>query len=76
MFNKQNVIIFVLSNKELIDMLNKNELKELIDHEIKNLTFYALFFDELKGSLSMDRLEKQIDFHLDRLIDLLEKLKN
>ncbi len=56
-------------------MLTQDELKALIEHEKKNLSFYALFYDELSEKMSVRELEKSIDFHLDRLIDLLIQLK-
>ena len=57
-------------------MLNKEELKALVEHEKKNLSFYAQFYDTLKERFSDRELEKDIDLHLDRLSDLLKKLKD
>ncbi|MDR1720118.1 MAG: hypothetical protein LBR67_08405 [Dysgonamonadaceae bacterium] len=59
----------------MLDKKEENELNTLIEHEKKNLMFYALFFEELQKKFPRGEFEKRIDFHLDRLIDLLEKLK-
>ena len=56
-------------------MLEQDELKTLIEHEKKNLSFYALFYDSLSERMSIRELERHIDFHLDRLIDLFRRLK-
>jgi hypothetical protein len=59
----------VLNKKE------KEELNALIEHEKNNLRFYALYYDMFREKLSNKELEKQIDFHLDRMIELIQKLK-
>jgi rubrerythrin len=58
-------------------MLNENEkeLKALIKHEKKNIQFYVRYHDILREKMSERELEKRIDFHLDRLNDLLKQLK-
>ena len=56
-------------------MLTLNELKAFIEHEKKNLAFYALFFEDLNEKMSVRELERHVNFHLDRLIDLLRLLK-
>jgi len=56
-------------------MLMPNELNALIEHEKKNLSFYVLFYEDLSEKMSVRELERHIDFHLDRLIDLLRLLK-
>jgi hypothetical protein len=56
-------------------MLEQDELRVLIEHEKKNLLFYALFFDSLCRRMPVRELERNIDFHLDRLIDLFRQLK-
>ncbi len=55
-------------------MLNEEERKELealVEHEKRNLLFYVLMHDRLVASgLLESEFESQINFHLDRLIDL------
>lgn len=50
---------------------NQTELKARIEHEIRSLRFYALYWDILVKDMSDKELEERIDFHLDRLILLL-----
>jgi hypothetical protein len=57
-------------------MLNEEELKALIEHEKQNLRFYVLFEEELSKTFSKRKLEERIDFHLDRMINLLRQLKD
>jgi hypothetical protein len=60
-------------------MMNEKEkegLNALVEHEKRNLTFYSLYYDYLKESLGSRELEKAIDFHLDRLIELFKQLKS
>lgn len=52
-------------------MFSDQELKARIEHEIRNLKFYALYWDILSKDMSEGELERAIDFHLDRLIALL-----
>lgn len=49
-----------------------DELKAQIEHEMKNLLFYSLYWDILLKDLSERELEIIIDRHLDRLIELLQ----
>ena len=56
-------------------MFSNQELKARIEHEMRNLKFYALYWDILLKDMSERELEGAIDFHLDRLIVLL-RLKN
>ena len=51
-------------------MFSYEELKARIEHE-KNLRFYVLYLHILKKDMSEEELERMIDFHLDRLIELL-----
>lgn len=55
-------------------MLNKDELKALVEQEKRNLLFYARYYEVLKKDMSIWELEKAINFHLDRMIDLLKQL--
>ncbi|MGV8095978.1 MAG: hypothetical protein AB2L24_29350 [Mangrovibacterium sp.] len=57
-------------------LLPNDELKALIEHEERNLLFYAMHCDLFEKELPMMELERQINFHLDRLIDLLKQLKD
>mgnify|MGYP001379851887 CR=1 len=50
---------------------NQEELKARIEHEMRNLKFYALYWDILLKDMPEGELERAIDFHLDRLIALL-----
>lgn len=50
---------------------NHAELKARIEHEIRSLKFYALYWDILMKDIPEEELEKRIDFHLDRLLLLL-----
>lgn len=50
---------------------NQQELKARIEHEMNNLRFYSLYWDILMKDMPERELEKIIDRHLDRLIDLL-----
>jgi hypothetical protein len=59
----------VLNEKE------RDELSALIEHEKNNLRFYALYYDMFREKLLNKELEKQINFHLDRMIELSQKLK-
>ena len=52
-------------------MFSNQELKARIEHEMRNLKFYALYWDILLKDMSERELEGAIDFHLDRLIVLL-----
>ena len=56
-------------------MLNEeDELNALIKHEERNLLFYVLHYDIFyKEDGGMEMLEKRINFHLDRLIDLYKQ---
>jgi hypothetical protein len=64
-----------LKLKETVKKVDEvNELKALMEHEKNNLRFYALFYDDLKTKLPLGKLENQINFHLDRLIDLIKQL--
>lgn len=49
-----------------------DELKAQIEHEMKNLLFYSLYWDILLKDLPERELEIIIDRHLDRLIELLQ----
>lgn len=51
---------------------DQSELKARIEHEINNLRFYSLCWDILLKDMSERELEKVIDRHLDRLIELLQ----
>lgn len=55
---------------------DEDYLKDQIEHEKRNLLFYALLYDELVMKLSRKFVEKQIDFHLDRLIIIMRQLKD
>lgn len=59
----------------MVNELDKEKLKAYIEHEKRNLLFYAMFYDHLSERLSETSLEKQIDFHLDRLSIMLKKQK-
>ena len=55
-------------------MLSKDELSARIKREENNITFYVIFFDSfIEKGLTSRELEKRIDFHLDRLIDLYKQ---
>jgi hypothetical protein len=60
----------------MLNKKEKEELKALVEHEKRNLLFYALYYDMLLGKLSTRELEKAINFHLDRLLDLFNRLKD
>ncbi|MDF9831554.1 hypothetical protein [Parabacteroides sp. PF5-6] len=60
----------------MINELDKEKLRAYIEHEKRNLLFYASFYDHLTEGLSKAGVEKRIDFHLDRLSDMLKKLKD
>lgn len=51
---------------------NQEELKARIEHEMRNLLFYSLNWDELSKAMTEEELEKCIDILLDRLILLLQ----
>lgn len=50
----------------------QEELKARIEHEMRNLLFYSLNWDELSKAMTEEELEKCIDILLDRLILLLQ----
>ena len=52
-------------------MFSYEELKARIEHEKNSLRFYVLYLHILKKDMSEEELERMIDFHLDRLIELL-----
>lgn len=52
-------------------MFSYEELKARIEHEKNSLRFYVLYWHILKKNMSEEELERMIDFHLDRLIELL-----
>ena len=52
-------------------MFSYEELKARIEHEKNSLRFYVLYWHILKKDMSEEELERMIDFHLDRLIELL-----
>ncbi|MDH6341177.1 hypothetical protein M2480_000327 [Parabacteroides sp. PFB2-12] len=53
-------------------MINKEELRARIEWTKRNLQFYALFWHDLLKEQSPEELEKQINQHLDMLIELLK----
>jgi len=50
---------------------NHQELEARIEQEINNLRFYSPYWDILLKDVPEKELEKMIDRHLDRLIELL-----
>ena len=52
-------------------MISYEELKALIEHEKNSLRFNLHYWHILKKDMSEEELERMIDFHLDRLIELL-----
>lgn len=52
-------------------LYNNQELKALIDHEKRNLRFYALLWNILLKDIPEKELDRRINIHLDRLIYLL-----
>ena len=75
MHNKQRFIIFVLSNKEILNMLNKKEeLKALIEEEEEFLRFFALYEEEFKQDESEREWEVAVDDCLDILSTLYQRL--
>lgn len=56
-------------------MLEKEEIESLIKREKNNLTVYALYYEEFKKrGLAINELDRRINIHLDRLIELLQRL--
>lgn len=58
-------------------MLNIEEIKSLIKREKNNLTVYAIYYEEFKKrGLPINELDRRINIHLDRLIELLQRLNS
>ena len=77
MHNKHLLIIFVESNKEIINMLNKKEKEELealIEEEEEYLRFFVLYEEEFKQDESKVEWEAAVDDCLDILSPLYRRL--
>ena len=70
-------IIFVVSNKEIFNMMDekeRQELKALIEEEEEFLRFFALYEEEFKHEESEREWEVAVDESLDILIPLYQQL--